>query len=113
MGGMSYKHCAREYSYVANIMKRIKRFQEVLKLNFKDSIGSSWVDAGRYEIANEAMGTVLTAKDWEDIIEPGMTLSMAMLLRKRNVADTTGHNCPSGDWPYNGAAGKDLERVRW
>lgn len=71
------------------------------------------MDAGRYEISNEKTGKLIAAKDWQASIEPGMMLSMAMVLRKKATTDTTEHDCPSCNSPYQGLKSNGLERVRW
>lgn len=84
-----------------------------MKFSFNRSVGKSWVNAGRYQITNESGGGILTAKDWKDTIKAGMTVSMAMVLRKDADFATTEHDCPSCKSPYHGSKSKDLERVQW
>lgn len=92
----------------------LKRFEHFLKSIFKDSVGGSWVDAGKYEIADEAGGAILNMRKWSDSIKPGMTLSMAMILWKQQVSgNRLKHTCPSCHSPYNAVKRRDLERVRW
>lgn len=97
---------------VADFM-RLKGFEDFLKYSFKESAGSCWVEAGRYEIVDESGGGVLTSKDWKKNIKPGMRLSMAMVLRKEKAFDTVGHNCPSCNQEYQGPKTQDLQRVQW
>lgn len=73
------------------------------------------MEAGRYKIRDETAGRggILTAKEWNNRIKPGMTVSMAMVLRKQVLANKTEHNCPACNSPYTGPKSNDLERVQW
>lgn len=78
-----------------------------------DNVGSSWVEAGRYEISTDA-GATLNTQNWSDNIRPGMTLSMSMILHEREFAGSIQANtCPSCLTPYKGVRKRDLELVRW
>lgn len=73
------------------------------------------MEAGRYKIRDETAGGggVLNAKEWNNSIKAGMTVSMAMILRKQVVANKTEHNCPACNSLYTGPKSNDLERVQW
>lgn len=94
-------------------MRSLQGFVDFLAFSFKNSVGKSWVEAGRFKITDEGGGNILSEKEWKDSIKPGMTLSMAMVLRKRDDPDTTEHNCPACEMTYTGEKTKDLERVKW
>ncbi|KAL0635228.1 hypothetical protein Q9L58_005874, partial [Maublancomyces gigas] len=95
-------------------LDRESGFEDFLKFNFNRSFGKSWVEAGRYKIRDETAGGggILTAKEWNNSIKAGMTVSMAMVLRKQVVANETEHNCPACNSPYTGPKSNDLERVQ-
>jgi hypothetical protein len=58
-------------------------------------------------------GTIITANSWEVALEPGILLSMAMLLRKQ-AKKPTEQACPACGKVYKGYGKcKDLQRVRW
>lgn len=70
------------------------------------------MNAGRYEISDETTGIVLTAKNWDTLISPGMTLSMAMILEIK-VEDTEENNkyCPSCDSTHCGVEANNLQQL--
>lgn len=71
------------------------------------------MNAGQYEISDETTGVVLNAKEWDTLISPGMTLSMAMIL-EIEVEDTEeNNNCPSCDTTHCGVKANDLQQLRW
>lgn len=85
-----------------------------MKFTFKRSAGKAWVKAGKYQITNDSDGSILTAQEWEANIKAGLTVSMAMVLRKRDASDqTAGSNCPSCATPYIGIKGIEIGGVRW
>lgn len=100
---------------VDHLANHLKGFEDFLKFNFNRSVGKSWVEAGQYTIRDESAseGGILTAKEWNKSIKAGMTVSMAMVLRRSAAANTTEHDCPSCNSPYRGLKSKDLEIVQW
>jgi hypothetical protein len=90
----------------------------VLQRAFEGQPGVELVTRGLFRVLNEADASngapaMITANSWEDTLEPGMLLSMAMIQRKK--ADlTTEQECPGCGTLYNGyGKSKDLQRVRW
>ncbi|RPB15724.1 hypothetical protein P167DRAFT_412505 [Morchella conica CCBAS932] len=94
-----------------DMCKKCEDFHDLVKFNLKDSTGKGWVNAGQYEISDETTGIVLTAKNWDTLISPGMTLFMAMIL-EIEVEDTEGNNnCPSCDSTHCGAKANGLQQL--
>ncbi|KAL0630921.1 hypothetical protein Q9L58_010224 [Maublancomyces gigas] len=88
-------------------------FEDFLKFTFKRSAGKAWVKAGKYQITNDSNGGILTAQQWEANIKAGLTVSMAMVLRKREaIEENAGNNCPSCATPYMGIESIVVEGVR-
>lgn len=58
-------------------------------------------------------GEILKACVWNSTVEPGITVSMAMVLRKLKGSGAAEHDCPSCDSPYEGVERKELERAQW
>lgn len=88
-------------------------FHDLVKLNFKDSAGKGWVNTGQYEISDETTGIVLIAKEWDTLISPGMTLSMAMILEIEVENAEENNKCPSCDSTQYGMKVNDLQQLCW
>ena len=76
---------------------------------------SDRIERGSYEIMDESNpGTILRSKNWEDVIQPDMMISMNMLLRKGKGWGPETADCPSCGEVYKGyPQSNELERVRW
>ncbi|RPB07441.1 hypothetical protein P167DRAFT_404274 [Morchella conica CCBAS932] len=90
-------------------------FQNMVQTCFKaNSAGKSFVERGEYDIINEENGALLRVEDWT--VRPGMTLSMAIILRKSIKKGENDYRCPACKTQYTRpvgtAAGYDLERVQ-
>ncbi|KAI5847032.1 hypothetical protein DFP73DRAFT_361849 [Morchella snyderi] len=92
-------------------------FQNMVQTCFKaKSAGRSFVERGEYDIINEENGALLRVENWT--VRPGMTLSMAIILRKSIKKGKHDYRCPSCKSQYTRPAGAaasyvyNLERVR-
>ena len=57
---------------------------------------NGWIKNELYEIVDENnRETVLGFKNWENVIEPNMIISMSMLLQKKKGRGPEGASCPS------------------
>ena len=76
---------------------------------------NDWINQGLYEIVDENnRETTLGPKNWEDVIQPDMVISMNMLLRMEKGQGLERADCPSCGELYRGYSKcKELERVRW
>lgn len=91
-------------------------FCDIIKSGFRRDPESVWVNKGLFEVLNEGEnGALITKESWENILQPGMQLSMAMLLMKQKSRHQIPgeQSCPACETPYKGYGKcKDLERVR-
>lgn len=79
-----------------------------------DKVESSWVEAGRFEISNEAGGAIMNSGNWNNSIRSEMILSMAIILRTRQDGTRSyEHACPSCQSPYEGSRSGGVQRVQW
>ncbi|KAI5841980.1 hypothetical protein DFP73DRAFT_586212 [Morchella snyderi] len=101
----------RQRVFDFEMCKKWEDFHDLVKLNLKDSAGKDWVNAGQYEISDETTGIVLTAKKWDTLISPGMTLSMAMILEIEVENAEENGNCPSCDSTQYGMKVNDLQQL--
>lgn len=93
----------------------LQTFRSIVGMIFAGCPANEWVKNGLYEIVDENNPeTVLGSKNWENVIEPNMIISMSMLLRKKKGRGPEGASCPScGEIYRRNAKSTELERVRW
>jgi hypothetical protein len=83
-------------------------FAEMIKGSFRGMPEYSRLTTDNFEFFDEDRGSApILEEDWEKMIAPGRTLSMAMLIHDV----TTRSTCPSCGQVYKGDVG--AERVRW
>ncbi|KAF8460747.1 hypothetical protein BDZ91DRAFT_413459 [Kalaharituber pfeilii] len=56
-------------------------FNNLLQVSFKDCPGMASITRGMFTVTNEADGAIIPRNKWQDIITPGMTVSMSIIVR--------------------------------